>query len=195
MNFKPTEAAWLNPPQTCVIEEARAAITTDPETDFWQRTYYGFQNDNAHLLYWATDEPYFSFTVKAEFNSSALFDQCGLAIYQDSDHWAKAGIEYHDRDTAWLGSVVTNRGYSDWATTDIGARVTCMWYRLSRRGSDYCFEHSADGLQFKQMRIFHLFEADREVRFGLFACSPSRHSFQAVFTEMRMTECLWKAHP
>ena len=29
------------------------------------------------------------------------------------------------------GSVVTNHGYSDWATTDIPAGVKEMWYRLT----------------------------------------------------------------
>ena len=36
-----------------------------------------------------------------------------------------------------LGSVVTNKGYSDWATTDVEASIKSMWYRLSRRESDY----------------------------------------------------------
>lgn len=50
-----------------------------------------------------------------------------------------------------LGSVVTNHGYSDWATTDISSDIKAMWYRFSRRGSDYCIECSQDGISFKQM--------------------------------------------
>ena len=111
----------------------RVIITTDPGSDFWQRTYYGFQNDNAHVLLNSTKEPYFSFTVKASFQSSTLFDQCGLAIYQNSGSWAKACIEYHDAKESWLGSVVTNRGYSDWSTSEISSSVTSVYYRLSRR--------------------------------------------------------------
>ena len=48
-----------------------------------------------------------------------------------------------------LGSVVTNNGYSDWATTDI-AGCECIWYRLSRRGPDFLLEYSSNGLAFRQ---------------------------------------------
>lgn len=141
-----------------------------------------------------TDERYFSFTVKTEFNSKALFDQCGVVIYQNSENWVKTGIEFHDNNRSWLGSAVTNHGYSDWATVDIGASLKCMWYRLSRRESDYCLENSFDGINFKQMRIFHLLEGGKEINLGLLACSPSNNSFKATFSEMQITDCLWKEH-
>ncbi|CBZ02866.1 DUF1349 domain-containing protein [Clostridium botulinum] len=192
--FNTKECKWFFEPKNYLIEEDKVEIITEPNTDFWQRTYYGFRNDNAHVLYVTTDEKYFSFTVKTDFNSTALFDQCGLAIYQNSENWAKACIEFHDNNTSWLGSVVTNHGYSDWATMDIGSSVKSMWYRLSRRGSDYCFENSFDGVNFKQMRIFHLFEGAKEINFGLLACSPSKNSFKATFTEMKITDCLWEEH-
>jgi regulation of enolase protein 1 (concanavalin A-like superfamily) len=190
--FNANKAKWFCKPQNYSVEGDRIEIITEPNTDLWQRTYYGFRNDNAHILYITTNERYFSFTVKAEFDSTALFDQCGVVIYQNSENWMKSGIEFHDNNTAWLGSVVTNHGYSDWATTDIGSFVKCMWYRLSRRESDYCLENSFDGINFKQMRIFHLFEGDKEINFGLLACSPSQNSFKAVFTEINITDCLWK---
>lgn len=90
--------------------------------------------------------------------------------------------------------MVTNHGYSDWATTDIGASVKSMWYRLSRRESDYCVECSADGIIFQQMRICHLWKGDGEISFGVYACSPEESSFLAEFTDMQVTECMWKAH-
>ena len=192
--FNTEDLKWFFEPKNYSIQKDRVEIITDPETDFWQRTYYGIRNDNAHVLYITTNEKNFSFTIKSEFNTSTLFDQCGIAIYQNSDNWVKAGIEFHDNNTAWLGSVVTNNGYSDWATTDIGSAVKCMWYRLSRRESDYCIENSFDGVTFKQMRIFHLFEGAGEINIGLMACSPENGSFKAVFTEMNVTKCLWKEH-
>jgi regulation of enolase protein 1 (concanavalin A-like superfamily) len=51
-----------------------------------------------------------------------------------------------------------------------------------------------DGKVFKQMRIFHLFEGDNEINFGLYACSPSNSSFEAKFSEINISECLWEAH-
>ena len=92
-----------------------------------------------------TSEKYFSFIVKTEFNSKRRFDQCGVVMYLNSDNWLKASIEYENEEFQRLGSVVTNRGYSDWATTDIDASIHSIWYRLSRRESDYCIECSTDG--------------------------------------------------
>ena len=142
-------------------------IVTEPHTDLWQRTYYGFCNDNAPLLQAKTKERFFSFTVKTEFASKRRFDQCGIAVYLDGENWLKASIEYENEEYQRLGSVVTNGGYSDWATTDISASVKEMWYRLSRRNSDYCIECSVDGIHFKQMRICHLSKGDGEIAFGI----------------------------
>ena len=32
------------------------------------------------------------------------------------------------------------------------------------------------------------------IRFGIYACSPEDSSFKAVFSDMKLTECQWKAH-
>ena len=93
-----------------------------------------------------------------------------------------------------LGSVVTNNGYSDWATTAIDASVKSMWYRLSRREDDYCIECSTDGKHFTQIRICHMWHGGGKIRFGIYACSPEDSSFKATFTNMKMTQCQWLAH-
>ena len=94
----------------------------------------------------------------------------------------------------WLGSVVTNSGYSDWATVDINSNVTEMWYRMSRRESDYLIENSYDGITYRQMRIFHLMQGGDIINLGLLACSPGKSTFDAVFMEMNMSPCVWVEH-
>lgn len=185
---------WIRIPQKYKITNDCVVIMTNPNTDLWQRTYYGFRNDNAPVLQMSSKEKYFSFTVKTQFDSKRRFDQCGIVMYLDSENWLKASIEFENEHIQRLGSVVTNHGYSDWATTDIDAKVKTMWYRLSRRESDYCIECSYDGVEFKQMRICHLWEGSEEVRFGIYACSPGQSSFKAIFTEMELTDCKWLAH-
>lgn len=185
---------WIYEPQKYQIKDNKIEIITEPNTDFWQRTYYGFRNDNSPALLMKTEEKYFSFTIKTEFDSKKQFDQCGIIIYQNSDNWFKASIEYENKEYQRLGSVVTNNGFSDWATTDIAGDIKSMHYRLSRRESDFCIENSYDGKVFKQMRIFHLFEGDKAINFGLYACSPSNSSFKAEFSELSMSECLWEEH-
>ena len=194
MEFSTKELFWIRQPKQFTISDEKIQITTEPVTDLWQRTYYGFQNDNAPVLQMETEENYFSFTVKTEFESKWRFDQCGIVMYLNSDNWFKASIEYENEQFQRLGSVVTNLGYSDWATTDIPASVKSMWYRLSRRESDYCVECSTDGENWKQMRIFHMHADDGKIAFGVYACSPERSSFRATFTNMQLTECKWLPH-
>jgi uncharacterized protein len=208
MRVEFSTSKWLNPPRMFEISAQSVKITTEPNTDFWQRSYYGFRNDNAHALLLENDIN-FTFTAKASFEYRTRFDQCGLVIYLDSDNWFKAAIEYENQDFSRLGSVVTNQGYSDWATTDIPTpRV--MWYRLSRRGPDFLIEASPSGSDYRQMRIFHLHAlgetttemgklnppapARQPVPFGLYACSPLKSSFEARFENLKLEPCLWMAH-
>ena len=69
-----------------------------------------------------------------------------------------------------------------------------MWYRFSRREDDYCIECSSDGQAFSQMRVCHIPVAADEISFGIYACSPEESSFTAIFSDMKITECAWKAH-
>lgn len=194
MQFVSDKLFWIREPQQYTISDQKIEITTLPHTDLWQRTYYNFQNDNAPVLQQETDEKFFSFVVKTEFASKHRFDQCGVVVYLDSENWLKASIEYENEQMQHLGSVVTNGGYSDWATTEIAVGIKSMWYRLSRRNNDFCIENSSDGKNFKQMRICHLHKATDKILFGIYACSPEESSFTATFTNMEIQPCQWKAH-
>ncbi len=186
---------WIREPELYDISESEIRIATMPHTDLWQRTYYHFRNDNAPVLQMESDEKYFSFIVKTDFSDAHhRFDQCGIVMYLDSENWLKASVEYENESFGHLGSVVTNHGYSDWATTEIRADVRQMWYRFSRREDDFRVECSADGIHFSQMRICHMAEGGGTIRFGIYACSPEESSFTAVFTDMQITECAWLAH-
>lgn len=195
MNFDTGRMQWTRRPKNCSICADKIEIVTNPHTDLWQRTYYHFRNDNAPVLQTETEEKFFSFTVKTEFSESHhRFDQCGVVVYLDSENWIKGSIEYENEHFQHLGSVVTNHGYSDWATTEIAADIKSMWYRLSRREDDFCIECSEDGVRFHQMRICHLHEAKDRIRFGIYACSPEDSSFRAIFTDMELSPCKWTAH-
>lgn len=194
MDFSLDNFQWTRLPKDFSVQEDRVEIITNPHTDLWQRTYYHFRNDNAPVFQMETLEKFFSFTVKTEYASHHRFDQCGVVMYLDSENWLKASVEYENEEFQHLGSVVTNLGYSDWATTAIDAAVKTMWYRFSRREDDYCIECSRDGEHFSQMRICHMHKGGGTVRFGIYACSPEDSSFKATFTDMEMTPCRWLAH-
>lgn len=194
MKFNINDLNWTRKPESFSISEDRIEIITKPHTDLWQRTYYHFRNDNAPLLQISTAEKFFSFTVKTEFESKHRFDQCGVVVYLDSENWLKASVEYENDRFQHLGSVVTNNGYSDWATTEISSDIKSMWYRLSRRESDFLIECSEDGVSFRQMRVCHLFSAGGDISFGIYACSPEESSFKAVFSDFEISECKWLPH-
>ena len=199
---------WINRPKDFLIGRESVEITTEPETDFWQRTYYGFRADNAPALLF-DGGPSFTFTARARFHYEKQYDQCGLVIYIDKENWFKASLEFETAEHSRLGSVVTNRGYSDWATRDIDT-LTSIEYRLHRRGPDFLIESSLGGDCFRQMRIFHLHSLGdtsaemgkktpselpgRTVRFGLYACSPTNSSFKTVFSDLQIEDCGWQAH-
>ena len=185
---------WIRAPKEFTLSEDRVELITEPHTDLWQRTYYHFRNDNAPVLQLRTEEKYFSFVVKVAFDTKIRYDQAGIVMYLDSDNWLKASIEYENDHIQRLGSVVTNKGYSDWASVDVDASIKTMWFRFSRRDDDFCIENSVDGETFKQMRICHMFQVQEEIRFGVYACSPEASSFRAQFTDMEITECKWLAH-
>ena len=188
--------AWTREPESWKVnKDDTVEIVTKPHADLWQRTYYHFRNDNAPVFQMETEEKYFSFIVRTDFQESHhRFDQCGIVMYLDSENWLKGSVEYENEEYQHLGSVVTNEGYSDWATTVIDASVKSMWYRFSRREDDYCIECSSDGIHFQQMRICQMHKGGETIRFGIYACSPEDSSFKAVFSDMKLTECQWKAH-
>lgn len=45
-NFK-----WFHEPKSWKVTKEGLLIEPDSGSDFWQRTHYGFRNDNAHFLY------------------------------------------------------------------------------------------------------------------------------------------------
>ena len=186
-----SEFSWINQPRVFWLEEDGLALITDPETDLWQRTYYGFENDNGHTFVKSV-EGNFTFSVRTWFEVKTRYDQCGIILYQDSENWMKAAVEHENHNFARLGSVVTNLGYSDWATTDIPATLASVWYRLSRRGQDFYLEFSVDGKKYRQMRMFHMHKPIPVARIGVYACSPLKSSFKAVFSYFELGRCKWR---
>ena len=66
MKFDINHLEWIYPPKQSFLSAEKIVITTDPLTDCWQRTHYGFQKDNAHALVLPLKED-FCFTFKASF--------------------------------------------------------------------------------------------------------------------------------
>ena len=78
MNFDINRLKWTRQPADYSISSEKIEIITMPHTDLWQRTYYHFRNDNAPVLQMETDDRYFSFTVKTEFDSKIVLTNVEL---------------------------------------------------------------------------------------------------------------------
>jgi hypothetical protein len=160
-------------------------LTTTRDTDYWQRTHYGFQRDNGHFFATAVHG---DFVLSARLTSepNAQYDQCGLLVRANSESWVKCSAEYETATHSRLGSVVTNHGYSDWATQDIAGAVTELWYRLRREGDDVFIDWSEDGTDWRQMRVAHLHQCPAELLVGVYACSPTGLGFSCHVGDLRI---------
>lgn len=198
---------WLNAGPGCLITDDGVTIRTTGGTDLWQRTFYGFHVANAPAL--VIDTPgNFTMTVRAQFEYRHRFDQAGILLWIDEHNWFKSSIEYESAAHCRLGSVVTTRGYSDWATRDVDT-VGHAWFRLSRRGPDFLLEARLDDI-WEQLRIFHLSAlgettadiagatagdiAAGSTAVGVYAASPEAGTFEARFDQIQLTQSTWQPH-
>lgn len=179
-------AAWLNPPPSCSLEAQAESLTiaTAANTDFWQRTHYGFRADNGHFPS-AAAEGDFLLTARVEYWPVHQYDQAGLMVRISPDCWLKTSVECEPEGPARLGAVVTNHGYSDWSTQPHAPGPGSLYLRIRREGPDYTVESSPDGSAWTQIRLARLLEDQGQpVLAGLYACSPKGAGFRAAFTRV-----------
>ena len=114
---------WYCEPARWSVDHATGSlrIYPDAETDFWQRTHYGFRVDNGHFLFPPVDGR-FVMTTHVRFEPVHQYDQAGLMVRLSPDCWLKTSVEYEPGPTNRLGVVVTNTGYSDWSTQEVPER-------------------------------------------------------------------------
>ncbi len=176
---------WHYEPAKWSIKNDQLHLYTDKETDFWQRTHYGFQADNGHFLY-ANIKGNFVLESHIQCNYQNQYDQAGLMVRVSDQCWVKTSVEYENDEPNKLGAVVTNHGYSDWSTQDVEDKFTNYRLRITRTGSCYKVEyfHESDA-SWVQLRIFQLFDRP-EVQVGIYACSPKENGFSADFNYLHI---------
>lgn len=185
----PAGFAWFNEPARYRLGDG-LEIWTDAKTDFWQGTFYGLRRDDGHGLLTELEGD-FSVTTQVEYRPLAQYDQCGLMVRVDTENWIKLSTEYESEAYSRLGSVVTNLGFSDWATQDVPSSHTEVWYRISRSGPDFRLEHSYDGREWVQMRVTHLHHAPAQLQVGVYICSPVGQDFWCRFKWLGIADNEW----
>jgi uncharacterized protein len=173
---------WLNPPATWKIDHTRSRLLLEPDagTDFWQRTHYGFRNDNGHFLY-AEISGDATITTTVHVYPVHQYDQAGLMVRFSADCWLKTSTEFDPPGPSQLGTVVTNFGFSDWSLQNFPyGEATSYSLRIRREGMDFHVEHApTENGPWALMRIAHLHTGTEPVaQMGLYACSPKEAGFQ-----------------
>lgn len=187
---EPEGFSWFCEPKNHFIKDDKFVIVPDSNSDFWQRTHYGFRNNNGHC-YWTDCSGDFVLKTHVQYEPHYQFDQAGLIVYFTEDYWVKCSVECEVDAPFNLGSVVTNLGYSDWATQPFTKPVVDMEFMIKHVKQDfeiYCREFGTE--RWQQLRISRLeLPVDTVFHIGIYACSPKQGGFEAIFHNISIEKC------
>jgi len=173
-----SQGVWLNPPVNTLEVNSQLKITTIHESDFWRNTSYGFVHDSGHAL--LTDFPaHSSMEVTFILDYSGQFDQAGIIVHSDSQHWIKAGVESAD-SFPQVGAVVTSIN-SDWSLAPVptwmGKQVTVR----ASRTTDALTIRARCGEDDQLIRLAPI-DASLPMSAGPHCASPVSTSLEVTFT-------------
>lgn len=177
-----SDAGWINPPAESAEAGEVLRVVTGERTDFWRRTFYGFERDSGHLRAFAVQGD-FSAEVRVRGRYTTLYDQAGLMIRLDARHWIKAGIEFSD-GVQNVSTVVT-REWSDWSLTPLGGNPAESRFRVTRLGEAVRVDYAIGEQAWRMVRLAHL-PGGGEAMVGPMCCSPERAGFEVEFAGFRI---------
>lgn len=147
-------------------------VTPPAKKDFWRKTFYDpiLLKDDGPVAYMELNTTqWYTLTTSFTLTAVSQFDQAGLYLRLDAEHWIKTGIEVVDQEPR-LSAVVTNvysdwstQPWSDYSTTTTGNNETAVvvqcQLRLHVRGSNVVVEakqHGGQKSEWQFIRIAHL---------------------------------------
>jgi regulation of enolase protein 1 (concanavalin A-like superfamily) len=173
---------WTNQPVAAYNDGDDLVVTAEEGSDAWLKTSYGFVHDTEHALvarYSAGTALEVTFTPRF----TNQFDQAGLFIRGDDEHWIKAGMEFAD-GVPQLGAVVTD-GYSDWSAApvpDWNERLVTI--RASWADDAITIRARVDDEPFRFVRLAP-WPIPTPVEAGPFVCAPTRAGLSVRFHSWR----------
>lgn len=97
-------STWINEPDRWRVDGEILVVDTGLETDFWRHTAYSFIHDSGHAL--VSDFPTnTSLELGVEADYSHDFDQAGIMVWADQEHWVFLGANLVDRANLTRGGV------------------------------------------------------------------------------------------
>ncbi|ASE60839.1 DUF1349 domain-containing protein [Chryseobacterium indologenes] len=168
---------WFNEPEKWEIKNKSLSMFVTPQSDYWRISHYGFTVDDAPF-YFSTYGGEFEAKVKITGNYKARFDQMGLMLRTDKDHYIKAGVEFVDGRYN-LSTVVTHQK-SDWSVITLDRTPSAVWIKAVRKLDAVEIFYSFDDKTYIMMRNAP-FQDNTPVMVGLMAACPDGEGFNAVF--------------
>lgn len=179
-----SEGSWTTEPVAATADGEALRVTATEGSDAWRHTSYGFVHDTEHALL-APFPVGTAMEVEFDADFTAEFDQAGLFVRADHEHWVKAGVEFAD-GVLNVGAVVT-AVRSDWSVAPVpewsGRRVRV---RVSRGEDALTLRAAPDDEAFRLVRVLP-FDGARTASAGPFVCAPTRAGLQVTFTAWRRT--------
>jgi regulation of enolase protein 1 (concanavalin A-like superfamily) len=173
---------WHNEPPKWHSQDGRIEVSVTGGTDFWRKTHYGFIRDNGHFGYVEVQGD-FTAEVKVNGGYRELYDQAGLMLRSDAEHWIKTGIEYV-HGVQYVSAVVTN-DFSDWSVAPLAGSPPSIWLRVIRKAEAVEIFYSLDGTAYTLLRIAYLLPAPR-MAVGVMCAAPDGHGFDVMFEGLRV---------
>ncbi|PTT26674.1 DUF1349 domain-containing protein [Chryseobacterium sp. HMWF028] len=173
---------WFNEPEKWEIKNNSLSMFVTPQSDYWRVSHYGFTVDDAPF-YYTTYGGEFEAKVKITGNYKARFDQMGLMLRTDKEHYIKAGVEFVDGKYNLSTAVTHNK--SDWSVITLDKTPPAVWIKAVRRLDAVEIFYSFDDKNYIMMRNAPL-QDNTPVMVGLMAACPDGQGFNAVFENFKV---------
>ncbi len=173
---------WQNEPPQWRVEDSRIEVDAAGGTDFWRKTHYGFIRDNGHFGY-VDVEGDFCVEVQVSGAYHELYDQAGLMLRSNAEHWIKTGIEYV-HGVQYISAVVTN-DFSDWSVAPLAGAPHSIWLRAVRKAEAVEIFYSLDAAEYTLLRLAYLPPAPI-MAVGIMCAAPDGQGFHVTFADFHV---------
>ncbi|MBO9626096.1 MAG: DUF1349 domain-containing protein [Microbacterium sp.] len=174
-----SDGVWTTAPPSTRIDGHALEVTAAEGSDAWRHTAYGFVHDTEHALLapLAVGE-----AMEVSFRApwDGQFDQAGVFVRIDDEHWVKTGVEYADGHLG-LGAVVTDIR-SDWSVGHVDEwQESEITVRVSRWTDAVIVRARADDGDWRLVRVAP-FDGEAPASAGPLLAAPTRAGLVVRFT-------------
>ena len=176
---------WSNPPESATIEAGKGLkVIPKPKTDYWRKIYLTppANRSSGHALLYKIPTGIDSWVAEMSFslNPVTQFDQAGVMVFIDGEHWLKAGIEV-ENGSPNMSCVATNKqsdwSYKSWPTSQ-GIEMRVEFKRYGENMCECLVQYKETNGKWTFLREAPLSLGSGEVSVGMMCCAPMKEAGQ-----------------